>query len=60
MRKLLRNDQWRRVENLLPGKVTYLDVRPRIIGALSRQCHGSPARWLRGGIYRRSLVLEIS
>lgn len=54
-RRMLREDQWERIEQLLPGKVSVAS-RPRTIGTSSKRCCGSGVRGVRGAICPSHLV----
>lgn len=41
-RRVLRDDPWERIKDLLPGKVKILESRPRTIGCSWKPCCGWP------------------
>jgi hypothetical protein len=44
VRKLLRDDQWKRIEQMLPGKKSAEARRQRTTGCLLKPCCGMPGR----------------
>jgi hypothetical protein len=53
-RKMLRDDQWERIEQLLPGKASDRGCTARTTGGLSRRSSGSFERAARGATFRPS------
>jgi transposase len=58
MRKMLRNNQWERIEHLLPGKPSDRGVTAKDTGCSSKQSYGFCAA--HGAIYRRRSAIGIT